>query len=66
MSNEYKTHVDALVLAESLYARKKDSYDNKRALKDMRIYNRNVIIFDVELLQHVEHMYLYFSFSISI
>ena len=37
MSNEYKTHVDALVLAESLYARKKDSYDNKRALKDMRI-----------------------------
>ena len=37
MSNEYKTHVDALVLAESLYARKKDSYDNKKALKDMRI-----------------------------
>ena len=30
-------HIDALVLAESIYSRKKDSYDNKRALKDMRI-----------------------------
>ena len=37
MSNDYKSHVDALVLAESIYSRKKDSYDNKRALKDMRI-----------------------------
>ena len=37
MSDEYKTHVDALVLAESIYSRKKDSYDNKKALKDMRI-----------------------------
>ena len=37
ISNDYQTHVDALVLAESIYNRKKDSYDNKRALKDMRI-----------------------------
>ena len=37
LSAEYIKHIDALVLAESIYSRKKDSYDNKRALKDMRI-----------------------------
>jgi len=37
LSAEYMKHIDALVLAESIYSRKKDSYDNKRALKDMRI-----------------------------
>ena len=37
LSPEYMKHIDALVLAESIYSRKKDSYDNKRALKDMRI-----------------------------
>ena len=37
LSAEYIEHIDALVLAESIYSRKKDSYDNKRALKDMRI-----------------------------
>ena len=37
LSPEYSKHISALVLAESLYNRAKDSYDNKKALKDMRI-----------------------------
>jgi|TARA_R110001583_G_scaffold186803_1_gene347763 hypothetical protein len=33
----YIDHVKSLVLAESIYTRAKDSFDNKKALKDMRI-----------------------------
>ncbi len=33
----YIDHVKALVLAESIYTRSKDAFDNKKALKDMRI-----------------------------
>jgi len=33
----YADHIKALVLAESIYTRSKDAFDNKKALKDMRI-----------------------------
>ena len=37
LHDDYKNHIKGLVLAEALYHRSKDAYDNKKALKDMRI-----------------------------